>query len=49
MDMKAYANLRFENVVYFKLQEAERKADLTDQRYSSQDVITAMRDAIEKG
>ena len=35
-----------ESEVYFKLQEAEREAELTDQRYSSKDVLKAMKAAI---
>ena len=42
MSMEAYENLQFESQVYFKLQEAE----LTNQRYSSKDVLRAMKDAI---
>ena len=46
MSMEAHENLQFESEVYFKLQEAEREAELTDQRYSSKDVLKAMRDVI---
>lgn len=46
LSMEAYENLQFESEVYFKLQEAEREAELTDQRYSSKDVLKAMRDVI---
>ena len=46
MSMETFENLQFESEVYFKLQEAEREADLTDKRYSSKDVLKAMRDAI---
>ena len=35
-----------ESEVYFKLQEAEKEAELTDQRYSSKDVLKAMKAAI---
>ena len=44
--MEAFENLQFESEVYFKLQEAEKEAELTDQRYSSKDVLKAMKDAI---
>ena len=47
LSMEAYENLQFDSEVYFKLQEAEREADLSDIRYSSKDVLKAMRDAIE--
>lgn len=46
MSIEAFENLQFESEVYFKLQEAEREADLTKQRYSSKDVLTAMKAAI---
>ena len=44
--LEAFENLQFESEVYFKLQEAEKEAELTDQRYSSKDVLKAMKDAI---
>lgn len=47
LSIEAYENLQFESEVYFKLQEAEREAELTEQRYSSKDVLKAMRAAIE--
>ena len=46
LSMAAFENLQFESEVYFKLQEAEKEAELTDQRYSSKDVLKAMKDAI---
>ena len=48
LSMEAYENLQFDSEVYFKLQDAEREADLSDIRYSSKDVLKAMRDAIEE-
>ena len=47
--MEAYENLQFDSEVYCKLQQAEQEAMLTGQRYSSKDVLAAMRDAIEWG
>ena len=44
--MEAFENLQFESEVYFKLQEAEKEAELTDKRYSSKEVFKAMKDAI---
>lgn len=38
--------LKFDSKVYFKLQEAEKEADLTEQRYSSKDVLKVMKEAI---
>ena len=49
LSMEAFENLQFESEVYFKLQEAEREAELTDQRYSSKDVLKAMKAAIGGG
>ncbi len=46
LSMEAYENLQLESEVYFKLQEAEREAELTDKRYSSKEVLKAMREAI---
>ena len=43
--MEAYENLRLESEIYFKLLEAEREAEATDKRYSSKDVLKAMREA----
>ena len=47
LSMEAFENLQFESEVYTKLQAAEREAELTDCRYSSKDVLKAMRDAID--
>ena len=46
MSMEAFEKLQFESEVYFKLKEAEREAALTDKRFSSKDVLKAMKDAI---
>ena len=46
MSIEAFESLQFESEVYFKLQEAEREAELTSKRYSSKEVLKAMRDAI---
>ena len=46
LELRQFENLQFESEVYAKLQEAEREAELTDRRYSSKDVLKAMRDAI---
>lgn len=47
LSMEAFENLQFESEIYFKLREAEREAELTDRRYSSKEVLNAMKDAIE--
>lgn len=46
LSIEAYEKLQFESEVYFKLQEAEREAAMTQARYSSRDVLKAMREAI---
>lgn len=46
LSMEAFETLQFESEVYFKLQAAEREAELTDKRYSSKEVLQAMREAI---
>ena len=46
MSMEAFESLQFESEIYFKLQAAEQEAELTDQRYSSKEVLQAMREAI---
>ena len=46
LSVDAYENLQFESEVYFKLQEAEREARATKERFSSKDVLKSMRDAI---
>jgi prevent-host-death family protein len=47
MSMEAFQNMQFESEVYAKLLEAEREAEHTNVRYSSKDVLKAMKDAIE--
>ena len=46
MSMEAFESLQFESEVYSKLQAAEREAELSDKRYSSKEVLQAMREAI---
>ncbi len=46
MSMESFENLQFESEVYFKLQEAEKEAEYTDQRYSSKEVLKEMKAAI---
>ena len=46
LSMESYENLHFESEVYFKLQEAEREAEITNMRYSSKDVLKLLRDTI---
>ena len=46
LSMEAFESLQFESEVYFKLQAAEKEAELTDKRYSPKEVLQAMREAI---
>ena len=46
LSMEAFQNMQFESEVYFKLLEAEKEAEHTSARYSSKDVLKAMKDAI---
>lgn len=46
LSMEAFEALQFESEVYSKLQAAEREAELTNRRYSSKEVLQAMREAI---
>ena len=46
MSMEAFEQMQFDSEVYFKLLEAEREAEVTEERYSSKDVLKAMRAAI---
>ena len=46
LSMEAFENMQFESEVYFKLQEAEREAEHTNKRFSSKEVLQAMKEAI---
>lgn len=46
---EVFEGLQFENEIYKTLQEAEHDAELMDKRYSSHEVLTAMRSAIREG
>lgn len=43
MSMEAFEKMQFESDVYFKLSEAEREAEETGVRFSSKDVLNAMK------
>ena len=47
LSMEAYENLQLESEIYTKLQAAEREAELTETRYSSKDVLNAVRSEVE--
>ena len=46
LSMESFQNMQFESEIYLKLLEAEREAQHTDKRYSSKEVLKAMKDAI---
>ena len=46
LSMKAYEDMHFESEIYFKLKEAEKEALLTDKRFSSKEMLKAMKDAV---
>lgn len=43
LSMEAYENLQFESEVYFKLQAAEREAELNDKRFSPKEVLNSIK------
>ena len=45
LSMEAYANMQFESEIYFKLREAEQEAEINSIRYSSKDVLKALKKA----
>ena len=47
MRIEAFNELRLESEIYSKLQETEKEAELTEKRYSSKDILMAMREAIK--
>jgi len=49
MSMEMYEKLHFDSEVYSKLLEAEREAEATNQRYSSKEVLKAMKEVINGG
>lgn len=48
LSMEAFENLQFESEIYFKLQEAEREAAETDVRYSSKEILEALKASIKE-
>ena len=45
--MNTYENQQSEEDIYCKLQAAEQEAASTDKRYSSEDVLQAVKEAIQ--
>ncbi len=48
MSMETYEALEFDSRVYAKLQEAEREAETTGTRYSSDEVLESIRNVISR-
>lgn len=48
MSMETYEALEFDSRVYAKLQEAEREAETTGIRYSSDEVLASIRSVIAR-
>ena len=46
LSMEAFQDMQFESEVYSKLLEAEREAEHTGKRYSSKEVLKAMKEAV---
>lgn len=47
LSIEAFEKLQFNSEVYTKLQAAEKEAVLTDTRYSSKEVLKAMKEEID--
>lgn len=46
MSFEAFEKMQFENEVITKLAEAEKQAEETDRRFSSDDVLNTLKEAI---
>ena len=46
LSMEAFQNMQFESEIYVKLLEAEREAEHSEKRYSSKEVLKAMKEVI---
>ncbi len=47
LSMEAYESLQLDSEIYAKLLASEREAEETQERFSSKDVLKAMREAAE--
>ena len=43
MSMEAFEDMQFESEIYCKLQDAEKQADLTGNRFSSKEVLKGLQ------
>ena len=48
MSLDAFERISFENKIYFKLEEAELEAKVTNKRYNHNEVFDGLRKSIEK-
>lgn len=48
MSMEAFEKMQFESDIYFKLAEVEREAEETGERFSSKDILSAMKAAARR-
>jgi len=46
LSMEAFQNMQYESEVYYKLLEAEKEAEHTGARFSSKDVLNAVKNVI---
>ena len=46
LSMEAYEDLQLDSEIYYKLQAAEKEAELTEEHFSAKDVLKSMRDVI---
>lgn len=49
MSMEAYTALEFDSEVYHKLAAAERQAEATSTRFSTDEVLASLREAAKEG
>lgn len=47
LSMEAFESMQFDSEVFRQLREAEKEARLTQTRYSSKEVLQAMKEAIQ--
>lgn len=48
MSIESYENLQFESEIYSKLKEAEKQATLTNERFSSKNVLAELKTKIKE-
>lgn len=48
MSMEAYENMQFESEIYFKLREAEMEEQMSDVRYSTEEVMESVEELLRR-